>query len=406
MNDDREHDDDQRRDGDVHTAEDEPRRALALPRSASAASSSVFSIGSAMPAGYPGALGSNRARRTSLHRERGGRPADRGRAAGAPDRLRPRPAGDGADRVRRPAQAEAAARRPRRRRDRRTSIRTGCWRSSARSPAIHRFPGNMAKRVQELCAVVAEEYDGDASRVWRDATDTRRPEAADRGAPGLRRDEGEGARLGARAPLRQRDGGAARPGPSDARRRRLARGAGRVPGGEARVQGLAARRSRCDRAQDVPRRRPVRRRRRTRGRRVPERRPHETLELALYDIRLHDEAAELVSEALVDAQERGVRVRLVYNVDHPGPIPVPPPPQTAPELLEALPIATRPIPGVPDLMHHKYAIRDRETIWTGSMNWTQDSWSRQENVVAIVDVARARTRLRRSTSTSSGRRAT
>ena len=39
-------------------------------------------------------------------------------------------------------------------------------------PAIHRFPGNMAKRAQELCAVVAEEYDGDAARVWSDATDT------------------------------------------------------------------------------------------------------------------------------------------------------------------------------------------------------------------------------------------
>ena len=39
-------------------------------------------------------------------------------------------------------------------------------------PAIHRFPGNMAKRVQELCAVVAEDYDGDAARVWGDAADT------------------------------------------------------------------------------------------------------------------------------------------------------------------------------------------------------------------------------------------
>jgi len=39
-------------------------------------------------------------------------------------------------------------------------------------PAIHRFPGNMAKRVQELCAVVAENYDGDAARVWVDAADT------------------------------------------------------------------------------------------------------------------------------------------------------------------------------------------------------------------------------------------
>ena len=39
-------------------------------------------------------------------------------------------------------------------------------------PAIHRFPGNMAKRVQELAAVVAEEYDGDAARVWGEAADS------------------------------------------------------------------------------------------------------------------------------------------------------------------------------------------------------------------------------------------
>jgi phosphatidylserine/phosphatidylglycerophosphate/cardiolipin synthase-like enzyme len=63
---------------------------------------------------------------------------------------------------------------------------------------------------------------------------------------------------------------------------------------------------------------------------------------------------------------------------------VPPPPETAPDLLEALPLPTRPIPGIPALMHHKYAIRDRETVWTGSLNWTDDSWSRQENVVALV----------------------
>ena len=109
-----------------------------------------------------------------------------------------------------------------------------------------------------------------------------------------------------------------------------------------------------------------------------------TLELALYDIRLHDEAAEVVKQALVGAHERGVEVRVVYNADYSASIPVPPPPKTAPELLEALPIETRPIPGVPDLMHHKYVIRDRESIWTGSMNWSQDSWSRQENVIAIV----------------------
>jgi uncharacterized HhH-GPD family protein len=38
-------------------------------------------------------------------------------------------------------------------------------------PAVHRFPGSMAKRVQELCAEIASEYDGDASRVWNEAKD-------------------------------------------------------------------------------------------------------------------------------------------------------------------------------------------------------------------------------------------
>jgi uncharacterized HhH-GPD family protein len=38
-------------------------------------------------------------------------------------------------------------------------------------PAIHRFPGNMAKRVQDLAAVVVEDYGGDAERVWSEAAD-------------------------------------------------------------------------------------------------------------------------------------------------------------------------------------------------------------------------------------------
>ncbi len=36
-------------------------------------------------------------------------------------------------------------------------------------PAIHRFPGAMAKRVQELCRYLRDHYDGDAEAVWRDA---------------------------------------------------------------------------------------------------------------------------------------------------------------------------------------------------------------------------------------------
>src|SRR5262249_49760559 len=37
-------------------------------------------------------------------------------------------------------------------------------------PAIHRFPGAMATRVHELAVHVRDRYDGDAARVWTDAT--------------------------------------------------------------------------------------------------------------------------------------------------------------------------------------------------------------------------------------------
>jgi uncharacterized HhH-GPD family protein len=38
-------------------------------------------------------------------------------------------------------------------------------------PALHRFPGTMAHRTQELCAAIASEYGGDAERVWAEAHD-------------------------------------------------------------------------------------------------------------------------------------------------------------------------------------------------------------------------------------------
>ncbi len=38
-------------------------------------------------------------------------------------------------------------------------------------PALHRFPKAMAKRVQELCRVIVDRYDGEAANVWRDAAD-------------------------------------------------------------------------------------------------------------------------------------------------------------------------------------------------------------------------------------------
>jgi phosphatidylserine/phosphatidylglycerophosphate/cardiolipin synthase-like enzyme len=111
-----------------------------------------------------------------------------------------------------------------------------------------------------------------------------------------------------------------------------------------------------------------------------------TLEIAIYDLRLSDDLAHILRAAFDAAQTRGVNIRLAYNKDCPEDrIPVPPPPETEPDLVEQLPFPTEPIPGIPDLMHHKYVIRDHASVWTGSTNWTGDSWTREENVVLTVD---------------------
>jgi phosphatidylserine/phosphatidylglycerophosphate/cardiolipin synthase-like enzyme len=109
-----------------------------------------------------------------------------------------------------------------------------------------------------------------------------------------------------------------------------------------------------------------------------------TLDLAQYDFNLGEETKAIVAAAIERAAARGVRIRFAYNVDHALPVPVPPPPEPDAALIAALPVAGKAIAGIPDLMHHKYAIRDGSTVWTGSLNWTDDSWSRQENVVAVV----------------------
>jgi phosphatidylserine/phosphatidylglycerophosphate/cardiolipin synthase-like enzyme len=110
-----------------------------------------------------------------------------------------------------------------------------------------------------------------------------------------------------------------------------------------------------------------------------------SLDIALYDLNLSGAAADLVKSAIMAAAGRGVAIRLLYNVDFPNPIPVPPPPQPDTAYIQSLGVPNRPVPGVPDLMHHKYVVRDRgtetATVWTGSTNWTNDSWNREENVI-------------------------
>ena len=62
----------------------------------------------------------------------------------------------------------------------------------SKTPAIHRFPGSMAKRVQTLAQIIVDQYDGEAAALWT-AGD---PDGAEvlrrlKALPGIRRTEGE-----------------------------------------------------------------------------------------------------------------------------------------------------------------------------------------------------------------------
>jgi uncharacterized HhH-GPD family protein len=52
-------------------------------------------------------------------------------------------------------------------------------------PAVHRFPGSMAKRILELAATIADEYGGEAARLWTEAADADDLRARLRALPGF-----------------------------------------------------------------------------------------------------------------------------------------------------------------------------------------------------------------------------
>jgi phosphatidylserine/phosphatidylglycerophosphate/cardiolipin synthase-like enzyme len=77
----------------------------------------------------------------------------------------------------------------------------------------------------------------------------------------------------------------------------------------------------------------------------------------------------------------------MFNEDHAQTIPVPPPPEidfAFVDKLKGAGVAVTAVPGVPDLMHHKYVVSDGAAVLSGSTNWTNDSWTREENVMFTV----------------------
>ncbi len=85
-----------------------------------------------------------------------------------------------------------------------------------------------------------------------------------------------------------------------------------------------------------------------------------TLDIAIYDLRLAATPGATVLGSFQAAIKRGVHVRLMFNQDHPVDLPVPPPAEidwAFVDQLKSFGVEVKPIPGVPDLMHHKYVVR-------------------------------------------------
>ncbi len=121
-----------------------------------------------------------------------------------------------------------------------------------------------------------------------------------------------------------------------------------------------------------------------------------TIDIAIYDFRLHDEAAAIVADGLRSAARNGVRTRIAYdNATTLGADVIP---AAAPSQLEfdqkpmgaesfvrsfADVAQVKGITGYRVLMHNKYIVRDVESadaaVFTGSSNYTNDSWGLQDN---------------------------
>ena len=111
-----------------------------------------------------------------------------------------------------------------------------------------------------------------------------------------------------------------------------------------------------------------------------------SLEIAIYDFQASAGSTASVATALQRAAARGVAVRVVFNVTRPRRA-HPPPPKSSPQEIEGLSVPSRGAHSEDGLMHHKFVVRDRTTVWTGSLNWTDDAFALEENVVMRVESA-------------------
>jgi len=114
----------------------------------------------------------------------------------------------------------------------------------------------------------------------------------------------------------------------------------------------------------------------------------ETLDLAVYDMRLSDPLKNTLASVLRERAEAGVQIRFCYDGDKP---PQPnvaagqdPAPAGTGAFVQSLGYPWRRIAGL-KLMHSKFVLRDRQSIWTGSTNMTDDAFTLMENNILAID---------------------
>ena len=112
-----------------------------------------------------------------------------------------------------------------------------------------------------------------------------------------------------------------------------------------------------------------------------------SLDFAIYDMRLSDSLKQMLMGALQERAKRGVQIRICFDGDKPlspnpslGQDPASPGTSAA---VESLGFPWRRIAGT-KLMHHKFIVRDGESVRTGSLNMTDDAFTLMENNVVEI----------------------
>src|SRR5438105_15743009 len=115
-----------------------------------------------------------------------------------------------------------------------------------------------------------------------------------------------------------------------------------------------------------------------------------TLDLAVYDMRFSDPLRAQLLAALRDRSAAGVQIRFCYDGDKPVQPNIAagqdPAPAGTSAFVQSLGYPSRRIAGM-KLMHNKFIIHDRQSVWTGSTNLTDDAFALMENNVVVVDSA-------------------